>query len=396
MTPARVFIISNNPYLRAIAEECGCEVKTNQEDNLQEFNPNYLVAEISTQTFLSDMEQVRKAKEILPGIITIVTGTPFLTYNTNAIYENSFVDYVIVGEPEFTLRDILQGVPDNEILGICYRENFQGVKNDNRPFIENLDLLPFPAKHISPAVIEISRGCPSNCFFCLETPKVRTRSVDSIIAEIKECSEIKEFIFKGNVFDLKNLSEKIIESKLKIIWSSYICANKIDNETAALMYKSGCRFINLGIESGSQIILDNIGKKITLDEIRKTVKILKKNKIKIHNHFLIGLPWETETTVEETIKFAIELDSDSVTFNMAAPFPGTKFFAYSMFNHLCDGNMDFKNAYNAPIVKTHELSKERLSELRKQAIRRFYSRPKYILKNLFCLPSLIRVLRQNL
>ena len=142
-------------YLAAIAEECEFEalIKDYSQGgdflkDLKEFNPHYLVVNIATPTFLADMDWVKKAKEVLPALKTIVKGAPFLTYNTNAVYENTFLDYVIIGEPEFTLKDILNGVPDNEILGICYRENFQAVKNENRPFIENLDLIPFPARHL--------------------------------------------------------------------------------------------------------------------------------------------------------------------------------------------------------------------------------------------------------
>ena len=192
LAKGRIFILSRNLSLAAIAEECGYETfikeyRSNQEflQDLQKFNPHYLVANVETPTFLSDMDMVKQAKELIPGLITIVTGTPFLTYNNNAIYENIFLDYVIIGEPEFTLRDILIGVPDNEILGICYRQNFQAEKNELRPFIENLDLIPFSTGSFNdnPAIINVSRGCPYNCFFCLSTPmagsKVRMRSAEN-------------------------------------------------------------------------------------------------------------------------------------------------------------------------------------------------------------------------
>ena len=174
-------------YLAAIAESCGFEAKIKDYSQggdfikeLKEFQPHFLVVNIATPTFISDMDWVRKAKEALPGLCTIVKGAPFLTYNANAIYENTFLDYVIIGEAEFTLRDILNGVPNNEILGICYRENFQAEKTEKRPFIENLDSLPFPARHLVnnsiytrpdngkvQAVIKVARGCPFHCFFCL-------------------------------------------------------------------------------------------------------------------------------------------------------------------------------------------------------------------------------------
>ena len=406
-------------YLAAISEMCGFEAKIkdysqggNFLKELKEFKPHYLVVNVATPTFLSDMDWVRQAKEILPYLKTIVKGAPFLTYNTNAIYENPFLDYVIMGEAEFTLRDILNGVPDNEILGICYRENFQSVKNEKRPFIENLDILPFPARHLVDnskytrpdngkvqAVIKVARGCPFHCFFCLATPvsgaKVRMRSAENIIAEIKECVEkynIRNFLFWSDIFNINrdwtiDLCKKIIESGLKITWSSNTRADTMDEEMAKMMYKSGCRLVSIGVESGSQKMLDNIGKKITLDNIRNTVKILKKNKIKIYNYFVIGLPWETEETVEETVKFAIELDSNFISFYTATPLPGTKFFAYAMLNKLVEGNMDFKSAYYQPVVRSHELSKERIFELHKKAIKRFYLRPKFIIRTILSLRS---------
>ena len=410
-------------YLASIAENCEFEAIIrdysqggNFEADLKEFQPNYLVANIATPTFKSDMMAVQLAKEIVPSICTIVKGAPFLTYNTNTIYENPFIDYVIMGEAELTLKDILDGVPDNEILGICYRENFQPVKNDKRQFIDNLDILPFPARHLVDnsiykrpdngkvqAVIKVARGCPFHCFFCLATPvsgaKVRTRSPENIVAELKECVEkynIKNFLFWSDIFNFNRewtleLCQKIIESGLKITWSSNTRADTMDDEMAKMMYKSGCRLVSIGVESGSQKMLDNIGKKITLDDIRNTVKILKKNKIKIYNYFVIGLPWETEETVEETIKFAIELDSNFISFYTATPLPGTKYFAYAMLNKLVEGNLDFRSAYYEPVVRSEHLSKERIFELHKQAVKRFYLRPKFILKTFLSLRSFAEV-----
>lgn len=406
-------------YLAAIAEQCGYEAMIrdysqggNFEVDLKEFQPDFLVANIATPTFQSDMMAIKLAKDIDPSICTIVKGAPFLTYNTNTIYENPFIDYVIIGEAEFTLKEILEGVPNNEILGSCYRENFQPIKNEKRPFIENLDELPFPARHLVDnsiyrrpdngkvqAVVKVARGCPFHCFFCLATPvsgaKVRKRSPENIVAELKECVEkynIRNFLFWSDIFNLDRewtleLCKKIIESGLKITWSSNTRADTMDDEMAKMMYKSGCRLVSIGVESGSQKMLDKIGKKITLDNIRNTVKILKKNKIKIYNYFVIGLPWETEETVEETIKFAIELDSNFISFYTATPLPGTKYFAYAMLNKLVEGNLDFRSAYYEPVVRSESLSKERIFELHKQAVKRFYLRPKFILKTLLSLRS---------
>lgn len=406
-------------YLASIAEQCGYEAKIKDYslggkflEDLKIYNPDYIVANIATPSFKSDMEALAQAKLVLPNLKIIVKGAPFLTYNTNVIYENPFIDYVIIGEAELTLKDILNGVPDRDILGICYSENSQGVQNPPRPFNENLDDLPFPARHLVDnsiykrpdngkvqAVIKVSRGCPYHCFFCLATPvsgsKVRTRSAENIITEINECVEkynIKNFLFWSDIFNFDrewtlDLCRKIINSGLKITWSANTRANTMDDEMANLMYKSGCRLVSIGVESGSQEILNNIGKKITLDDIRNTVKILKKNKIKIYNYFVIGLPWETEKTVEETIKFAIELDSNFISFYTATPLPGTRYFAYAMINNLVDGALDFSSAYYFPAVRSHELSKERIFELHKLAIKKFYLRPKFIIKTILGLRS---------
>ncbi len=408
-------------YLAAIAEQAGFKAKIKDYSlggdfikDVQDFAPDYILANVATPTFKSDMEALAKAKSVLPSAKIIVKGATFLTYNINVIYENPFIDYVIMGEPELTLKEILEGIPNKDILGICYSENNQGVKNELRPFNEDLDSLPFPARHLVDnsiytrpdngkvqGVIKVSRGCPYHCFFCLATPvsgaKVRMRSAENIIAEIKECVEkynIKNFVFWSDIFNINrdwtiDLCKKIIDSGLKITWSANTRANTMDDEMASYMYKAGCRLASIGVESGSQEVLDNIGKKITLDDIRNTVKILKKNKIKIYNYFVIGLPWETEKTVEETIKFAIELDSNFISFYTAAPLPGTRFFAYAMMNKLVDSNLDFDSAYYVPTVRSHELSKERIFELHKQAVRRFYLRPKFILKTLLELRSFV-------
>lgn len=404
-------------YLASIAESCGYEAMIsdysqggNYEKDLDEFAPNYLVANIATPTFISDMDAIRFAKEKNPALCTIVKGAPFLTYNTNCIYENNFIDYIIIGEPELTLKDILDGVPNEEINGICFRENFQPIKTDPRAFNENLDELPYPARHLVDnsiytrpdngkvqAVIKVARGCPYHCFFCLATPvsgaKVRVRSSENIIGEIKECVDkynIRNFVLWSDIFNLNrdwaiDLCKKIIESGLKITWSSNTRADTMDDELASIMYKSGCRLVSIGVESGSQEVLDKIGKRIHLDQIRNTVKVLKKHKIKIYNYFVIGLPWETEETVEETIKFAIELDSNFISFYTATPLPGTRYFDYAIANRLVDGNLDFHRAYYEPVVRAHKLSKERIFELHKQAVKRFYLRPMFIIKTILSL-----------
>lgn len=420
-------------YMAAVAEEVGLEAKIedyslesakenlkNEKRNesshftfqisrfkadLKHYNPDYLVVNAASTTLENDLSVLEIAKEILPSVITIVKGAHFLTSNTDVLYKYKALDLVIVGEAEETLKEILQGKPYNEIKGLCYRDGFIAKYTGKRPFIENLDELPFPARHLVDnklfrrpdnnkvqAIIKVSRGCPHHCFFCLATPvsgaKVRVRSAENIVAEIKDCVEkynIKNFLFWSDIFNFDrewtlDLCEKIIESGLKITWSANTRADTADEEMAELMYESGCRLVSIGVESGSQYILDKIGKKITISQIIDTVKIFKNAKIKIYNYFVIGLPWDNEETIEETIEFAILLNSDFLSFYTAAPLPGTRFYRFAKENNLLDDNVSWENAYYNPVIDTMCLSKERILELHKNAVKRFYLRPRYILK----------------
>lgn len=401
-------------YMAAVAQKCGCEAKiadySNGDDfneDLKQFSPDYLVINVATPTLESDLDFLRKAKEILPNLITIAKGAPFLTSPTDCLYSCKALDLIITGEAEETLKEILEGKSPEEILGLSYRDGFVAKYTGKRPFIENLDELPLPARNLVDnniyrrpdnnkvqAVIKVSRGCPYHCFFCLATPVsgsvVRTRSPENIVAEIRECVEkykIKNFLFWSDCFNFDrewtlSLCEAIIDSGLKIIWSSNTRADTADEEMANLMYQSGCRLVSIGVESGSQFMLDKIGKKTTINQIRETVKIFKKAGIKVYNYFVIGLPWEDEESAEATIRFAIELESDFISFYTATPLPGTRFFNYAMDNSLLDEQTSFKSAYFQPVVKSHSLSKERIMELHKQAVKRFYFRPYFIFKTL--------------
>ena len=406
-------------YLAAISEQCGFDALIRDysqggdfEKDLREFSPDYLLVNVAMPTLENDLKALDTSKEICPQIKTIAKGATFLTLAKDIMGKSRSLDFAIIGEAEYTLKEILEGKNPSEILGLCYKSGNEIIQNDQRPFIENLDELPFPARHLVDnsiyrrpdnnkvqATIKVSRGCPFHCFFCLATPtagsKVRKRSAENIITEIRECVEkygITNFLFWSDIFDIDkdwtmNLCRKIIESGLKITWSANTRADTADYEMAKLMYKSGCRLVSIGVESGSQYMLDKMGKNITLDDVRKTVKLFKKAGIRIYNYFVIGLPWETEETVEDTIKFAIELNSDFISFYTATPLPGSKFYAYAKENNLFDCNTSFESAYFYPSVNTHHLTKDRVFELHKTALKRFYLRPKYILKMLFKIRS---------
>lgn len=410
-------------YLAAVAQKSGCECKIKDysinsetiEDfkrDLLEFKPDILVVNVATPTLDTDLAVCEAAKQALPEVLTVVKGAYFLTENISVLERFSSVDLILRGEPEMTLKEIVSGMPFEEILGLTYRKNGVPHNNAPRPFIENLDSLPFPARDLvdmnlyrrpdnnkKQAVIKVSRGCPFHCFFCLATPvsgkKVRMRSVDNIIAEIRECKEkygVENFLFWSDIFDIdrnwtETLCQRLIDEKLNIVWSANTRADTADFELAKLMRKSGCGLASMGIESGSQYMLDKMGKKITIEQIKTTVKAFRKAGIKVYGYFVLGLPWETEETAQETIKFACKLDLNYANFYTATVFPGSRFWNYAQENKLFDEDEKYRSAYYYPSVRTHNLDKERVFALHKEAVRKFYLRPSFILKTLFSIRS---------
>jgi len=374
-------------------------------EDLKEFKPDFLVVNIASTRLKEDLLVLDVAKEILPEITTIVKGALFLTSNTDVLYDYKSLDLIMVGEVEETFKEILEEVPLHDIKGLCYRDGFVAKFTGARSFVEDLDDLPFPARHLVnnslyrrpdnnkiQAVIKVSRGCPHHCFFCLATPvsgsEVRMRSVDNIVEEIKECIDsygIKNFLFLSDLFNadrewVLDLCEKIIDSDIDIFWSANVRADNVDEEMVELMYDAGCSLVTIGVESGSQYILDKIGKTITIDQVIDTVKMFREMGIKVYNYFVIGLPWDNENTIEDTIEFAMLLNTDFVSFYTATPLLGSRYYKFAIENHLLTGGESFEDAYYKPVVDTLCITKERVFELQKQAVKRYYLRTRYIFK----------------
>ncbi len=409
-------------YLASIARLEGYEPKIkdyslNNEtiDNLlydiEQFKPQYLLLNAATTTLDNDLGILSKVKEKFPEIITVAKGAHFLTMADDTLKKYPSLDIAIRGEAELTLKEILSGKPYKEILGLTYRDGDKILSNENRPFNNELDKLPYPARDLIDnniyrrpdtgevqAVIKVSRGCPFHCFFCLATPvsgaKVRYRSPENILGEIKECYEkynIKNFIFWSDIFNLDkewvhNLCNCIIDSGLKITFSTNSRADTADIETIKLMKKAGCKLVSIGIESGSQYMLDKMGKKITLNDIKNTVSLFKKAGIKVYGYYVLGLPWESEETALETIKFSRKLNTHFVSYYTATALCGSRFYDYVKEHNL--GNLNYDMPYFYPNVNTHHLTKERVFELHKYALKSYYIRLDYILMMLFQIRSL--------
>lgn len=414
-------------YMAAVAEEAGleCRIIDYTFDNrpmecfiqdLVEYRPDYLVVSTTTPTFKLDLQACSEAKKLLPSVVTIAKGAHFLRFNTEILDAYPDLDFIIRGEPEETLRDYLTGMPVAEIPGLTWRSSSGVFNNPGRRYSDDLDSLPFPSRHLIDntryvrpdngevqAVIKVARGCPYNCFFCLATPvsgaKVRRRSPENIIQELQLCRKlgISNFIFWSDIFSMDRdwvvaLCENILTSGLKFTWATNTRADTIDLDMARLMKRAGCTLVSIGVESGNDEILRKLGKKTDLEKIRKGFRVIRQAGLQSFAYYIIGLPWDTRETVEDTIRFSVELNSDYANFFTATAFPGTRFFDYALDNQLIESEDQaktdlFSDAYYVPTAKGHYLDKNEIIQLHDLAVKRFFFRPSFIIKTAFKIRS---------
>jgi len=216
------------------------------------------------------------------------------------------------------------------------------------------------------------------------------RSPSKIIQEIKDLKEklhINDFMFWADTFTIHRdhtieLCNMIIKENLNIHWTTTTRVDLVDEELLQLMKKSGCWLIVHGIESGREEHLKKMQKGITLHEIKQNISLEKKLGLTVIGHFIIGYPDEDEKDIEETIKLALELPIDYAQFYFATPFPGSQLYTYCKERNLLRTNNWADYEQEKTVIINNKLSPDKLYALRKSAYRRFYLRPRIIIKNL--------------
>jgi len=326
---------------------------------IKRFDPDLLVIETTTPTFYNDIEFIKEIREICYAKIILV-GAHVIALPDRSLRESG-ADFVVKGEFDYAILDLANGLEKGtvkNVLGICYRRGKETIHTKPRPLIKDLDGVPFVSKAYKEflnirdyryalaryPMIQIwtSRGCPARCIFCVYSQVYtkhvfRSRSAENVVDEIEWIKEnlpqIKEIFFEDDTFSIDQkrtieICDEILKRKLNIIWSCNVRAD-LDYETLRKMKSAGCRILIVGYESGSQEILNNIKKGITLEQAEKFTKDAKSVGLKTFGCFMIGLPGETKKTIEETFRFAKKLNCDMVFFQQAVPFPGTEFYAWA-------------------------------------------------------------------
>lgn len=414
-------------YAAAILKERNYEVflrdyqteKTSLDEvknDILSFLPDIIVTSTTNGTILSDIDFINWIKEfhscefIIKGAIFF--NIPMELLETLDLYN---VNYLIGGEIDTIIGDLVDNIVSDagalsDIPAIIYRQDGNFIKTSFDKWSCDLDDIPFPARELMKnelytrpdtgepmATIQVSRGCPANCTYCL-TPiisgkKVRTRSIDNIFEEIEECyykHNIKNFFFKADTFTIESqwaekLCDKIINSDLhgKIHFTVNSRVKPLELPLLEKLKKAGCFTVAVGFESGNDKTLSKIKKGTTRKDNLHAAKLIKQAKLPLFAFFMIGFPWESKEDMIDTLKFMFDVDPDFIEVHIAMPYYGTELYSqcveYETVNREAWGN----DYFSPNTTGTQTVTMDEIQKIRNKYLLKFYLRPKYILKKVF-------------
>ena len=321
------------------------------ESLLKDFAPQWVGITAVTMTFDNAIKVLRDVKRIDPQILTVMGGphVTFCSQDTLADYPE--LDVIVLGEGEKTVVELAQAADRkhrwSDIKGIAFRKGAEIVHTSARDFVQNLDTLAAPARHLMalgryralgmPVSLITSRGCPFKCIFCVGRKmvgaKVRYRSPRRIVDEMQYLNglnfhqiNIADDLFTANQTHCMAVCDEILKRKVKIKWTSFARVDTVTDEILARMKAAGCTGISFGIETANEKILKTIKKGITPRQVIDAVKMCNRAGVTPYGSFILGLPGETPQTIDETLQFGKQLKKLGLSygFHLLAPFPGTE------------------------------------------------------------------------
>lgn len=335
---------------------------------LADFRPDVVGISAKTQTLASAAMVARIAKEMDPKVTVVVGGPHPSMVGGQVLKDYPQMDVAVRGEGEATLVDLLQALEQDRDLasvrGICFRRNGAVVDNPPREMIADLDSLPFPYA-TAPQVLRdhalypprayrdilALRGCPFNCMYCgsrqIWTRKVRFRSVGNVVAEMKGLWSLglESIRFSDDTFGvskryIKELCAAIATELPGMTWHCELHTKLVDPEVLAIMKRSGCRRIQLGVESGNNQVLKAMRKGVTIDKTLRACRMIKKAGIHLEGFFMIGFPQETEESLADTVRAMKKSGCDSIIYSIFTPYPGTEMFSFCQDHDLIPDDFD--------------------------------------------------------
>lgn len=403
---------------------------------LRRKRPRYYLTQVTAPTLTNDMYGTFLAKSL--GAKTIAFGTHVTPIPGRTMEAYPTLDFAIRGEPELTLRELVDSLEGKEpgdpqvvklfsdtdvewkplsadgtrqpgdmshVKGLIWRREGQVVFNPDRPFIANLSDLPLPRHDMLPlnayriamlkgpySFVVTSRGCPGGCKFCIKhvsyQDSIRLRSPESIMKEIMMLYDLGlrnvhmyTDCFTVSRDQVMGLCKLIAQSGIKIKWTCNSRVDYVDKEMLQAMARAGCWYISWGIESGSEQILKRVHKGIRLEQTERALAWSQQAGIMNWGYFIIGLPEETEETIRQTIAFAKKLPLAIALFHIAAPYPGTPLFFEVVENNWFRPGTQWEEVDmdRSTVLDYPGLSAERLVYWQRRAFREWAMRPGPIL-----------------
>jgi radical SAM superfamily enzyme YgiQ (UPF0313 family) len=433
-------------YPAAVAEEAGaeavyrdCPVEGMDEEGFTRFLEGddsdvyaFFTLLISKEM---DLQAARRIREVRGEDPLLLFMGPQPTFEPEA-FLRSPRDWVIRGETEAVMADLVQamggGFPLSKVPGLSW---FDGAARHNPPrlVIEDLDALPFPARHLihpgryynpklrghPSAVLLSSRGCPHRCYYCVpcapnyarelearrawkKKPEVRLRSAENVVAELELLADegYRSVAFMDDQFLWGKERTLTILKALESLGLEYGILARADRltdpEIVRALRETGCAYIDIGIESLHQEILDSIGKDLRLEDFYRAVRLLKEEGPDIKLNILFGSsPLETRETIRETVERVKALGVEYVMFSLCSPFPGTDFHRLCEEEGYLDRDLGEMDALRRSLISYPHLSGGELEEAIREAYRSFYLRPGYLLRRALKMRS-FRDLKNNL
>lgn len=404
-------------YLAAVLEKNGVDVDIldctvlgygwkEYERVLRQTSPDILGVSGITPFISSAIKTIRIAKRVNPNVVTVVGGTHFTLNARQSLLDYPEIDYVVIGEGEITLLELVKALENNtspsKVNGIAFRDQKHIKITPERPLIEDLDTLPMPAYHKLPmgkyrfvvwgseiCVMLSSRGCPFRCRFCTEQRiwrnRWRGRSAKKLVDEMELLNKkygVRIIWFGDDCFNLdrkrnEQFLQELEERKLNMKWYIETRVDTLvrDADLLPRMAKLGLFHVLLGAESSSKNDLEYLNKSINLRETKKAVALLKQQNIISHTNFIVGLPHDTKESIQRTVAFAKSLDPDVAAFVPLTPFPGTDLFDEFTGTGLLT-ETDFANFdFITPVARTKWLSRKQLQKEIIKSYVQFYASP---------------------
>lgn len=376
------------------------------ERDLAAFAPDFVLLSATTLTLEADLRAAARVRRAVPSAVVAAKGAHFLVHDEAALERHPALDLVFRGgEVEEACAEIASGRPLAQVTGLTVRAGDRVARNPDRAWPLDLDELPWPARHLArnelyvrpdtgepQTTLVTNRGCPHRCVYCLagavSGPANRYRSVGSVLAEMRDCVErhgIRDFLLRSDLFTqntawVMRLCQAIVDSRLPVRWACNSRVDTVSGELLRAMKAAGCWIVAFGVESGDQGALDRLEKRARVEDAVSAVRLCREAGIRSSVYLLIGLPWDTRESIAAQGRFARELDPDILEVFYPYPFPGTALRRACVEAGLIDDGEFPERGYSVPVFPTRSLSLEELRPLRLELLRRFYLRPRMVVR----------------